>query len=308
MFKKEYIIELISGRLTQKGYANIVSSVALMARRFNWQKDIVVSESFGTYWNDDDVKELTQQFFEWIITNGKLDYINKVPHEYLSYYFTQMLVSFVSNRIKEEQQKVGISFQKCNALVREIADEYYKPVSHMDKSYVKSNLASGNVWVNNLEDAVKYLSHYPITEETKQYKSIVKLAVEEVLIAADAYVSIDSLVNAVYGLLDQSSFSVNVDESETENSSDGKYDSAIAKILEGINSTDAHIFLNYVFGDEQKMSLSEIAVKYNVPKSSIHKRIEDFKNKIFNVYMPENEDDGICFLQNLAQSLDDLAK
>jgi hypothetical protein len=308
MFKEEYIIELISGRLTQKGYANIVSSVALMARRFNWQKDIVVSESFGTYWNDDDVKELTQQFFEWIITNGKLDYINKVPHEYLSYYFTQMLVSFVSNRIKEEQQKVGISFQKCNALVREIADEYYKPVSHMDKSYVKSNLASGNVWINNLEDAVKYLSHYPITEETKQYKPIVKLAVEEVLIAADAYVSIDSLVNAVYGLFDQSSFSVNVDESETENSYDGKYDSAIAKILEGIDSTDAHIFLNYVFGDEQKMSLSEIAIKYNVPKSSVHKKIEDFKNKIFKVYMPENEDDGICFLQNLAQSLDDLAK
>lgn len=308
MFKKEYIIELISGRLTQKGYANIVSSVALMARRFNWQKDIVVSESFGNYWNDDDVKDLTQQFFEWIITNGKLDYINKVPHEYLSYYFTQMLVSFVSNRIKEEQQKVGISFQKCNALVREIADEYYKPVSHMDKSYVKSNLASGNVWINNLEDAVKYLSHYPITEETKQYKPIVKLAVEEVLIAADAYVSIDSLVNAVYGLLDQSSFSVNVDESETENSCDDKYDSAIAKILEGIDSTDAHIFLNYVFGDEQKMSLSEIAIKYNVPKSSVHKKIEDFKNKIFNVYMPENEDDGICFLQNLAQSLDDLAK
>ena len=308
MFKEEYIIELISGRLTQKGYANIVSSVALMARRFNWQKNIVVSDSFGTCWNDDDVKELTQQFFEWIITNGKLDYINKVPHEYLSYYFTQMLVSFVSNRIKEEQQKVGISFQKCNALVREIADEYYKPVSHMDKSYVKSNLASGNVWINNLEDVVTYLSHYPITEETKQYKPIVKLAVEEVLIAADAYVSIDSLVNAVYGLLDQSSFSVNVDESETDNSSDGKYDSAIAKILEGINSTDAHIFLNYVFGDEQKMSLSEIAVKYNVPKSSIHKKIEDFKNKIFNVYMPENEDDGICFLQNLAQSLDDLAK
>ena len=308
MFKEEYIIELISGRLTQKGYANIVSSVALMARRFNWQKNIVVSDSFGTCWNDDDVKELTQQFFEWVITNGKLDYIDKVPHEYLSYYSTQMLVSFVSNRIKEEQQKVGISFQKCNVLVREIADEYYKPVSHMDKSYVKSNLASGNVWINNLEDVVTYLSHYPITEETKQYKPIVKLAVEEVLIAADAYVSIDSLVNAVYGLLDQSSFSVNVDESETENSSDGKYDSAIAKILEGINSTDAHIFLNYVFGDEQKMSLSEIAVKYNVPKSSIHKKIEDFKNKIFNVYMPENEDDGICFLQNLAQSLDDLAK
>lgn len=308
MFKEEYIIELISGRLTQKGYANIVSSVALIARRFNWQKNIVVSDSFGTCWNDDDVKELTQQFFEWVITNGKLDYIDKVPHEYLSYYFTQMLVSFVSNRIKEEQQKVGISFQKCNVLVREIADEYYKPVSHMDKSYVKSNLASGNVWINNLEDVVTYLSHYPITEETKQYKPIVKLAVEEVLIAADAYVSIDSLVNAVYGLLDQSSFSINVDESETENSSDGKYDSAIAKILEGINSTDAHIFLNYVFGDEQKMSLSEIAVKYNVPKSSIHKKIEDFKNKIFNVYMPENEDDGICFLQNLAQSLDDLAK
>ena len=124
MFKEEYILELLSGRLTQKGYTSIVGSIASMARRHNWQKNIIVSDTISSSWTDDDVEELTQQFFEWVIFNEKLKYIYKVPHSYLAYYFTQMLISFVSNRIKEEQQKLGISFQKCQELVKEIIEEY----------------------------------------------------------------------------------------------------------------------------------------------------------------------------------------
>ena len=100
MFKEEYIIDLIMGNLTQKGYASIVSSIASMVRQYHWQKNIVVADNSGPDWSNDDFKELTQQFFEWIIANNKLKYVEKIPREYLAYYFTQMLVSFVANRIK----------------------------------------------------------------------------------------------------------------------------------------------------------------------------------------------------------------
>lgn len=309
MFKEDYILELISGHLTQKGYASILSSVASMVKRFNWQKDIVVSVTTSSSWTDDDIQELTQQFFEWIIVNGKLSHINKIPYDYLSYYFTQMLVSFVSNRIKEEQQKNGISFQKCKELVKEIIDESYTPVYHLEKLYVRSNLVSNDMWITDLEYAVKYLSHYPITDNTKQYKPIIKLAIEDILLSADGYVFVDSLINAVFDLLDQSMFVVNIEDSDLPNDNSNKYAKAIGVIIDGVTSIDAQIFINYIFSsDEEKMSLSEMSNKYGIPKSSVHKKIEDFKRKIFQVYKPENEGDGICFLQNLAQSLDDLTK
>ncbi len=59
MFKEEYILDLLSGRLNQNGYACIVSSVASMARRFNWQKNIIVSDSVSSNWTVDDIEELT---------------------------------------------------------------------------------------------------------------------------------------------------------------------------------------------------------------------------------------------------------
>lgn len=310
MFKENYILDLLSGQLTQKGYASIVGSIASMARKYNWQKNIIVSDSISSYWTDDDVKELTQQFFEWIIVNDKLRYINKVPFNYLAYYFTQMLISFVSNRIKEEQQKVGISFQKCQELVKEIVDENYDTVSHLDKIYIKSALASGDSWIEELESAMQYLPHYPITEQTKQYKPIVKLAIEDVLLAADSYVSYDALIQAVYELLDQSAFTVNSSEVESNqiNEEDDKYKSAISHIIASVSPVDARMYLDYIFSDSSNLSLSDIAIKYGLPKSTAHKKVEDFKKKIFECYMPDNEEDGVAFLQNLANSLDVLAK
>lgn len=38
MFKEKYILDLLSGHLTQKGYASIVGSIASMARHYSWQK------------------------------------------------------------------------------------------------------------------------------------------------------------------------------------------------------------------------------------------------------------------------------
>lgn len=310
MFKEEYILDLLSGRLTQKGYASIVGSIASMARRYNWQKNIIVSDTISSSWTDDDVEELTQQFFEWVIVNEKLKYIDKVPHSYLAYYFTQMLISFVSNRIKEEQQKLGISFQKCQELVKEIIEENYSMTSHNDRWYVKSSLSINDLWLDDLATTMQYLPHYPITEETKHYKPIVKLAIEDILLAADAYVCVDILTKCVYDLLDQSAFANNIsdDNLNEEIEDEYKYKDAIHNITDGVSRIDAEIYLSYIFSNSENASLSELAIKYSMPKSSLHKKIEDFKKKIFACYMPDNEQDGIQFLQKLAQSLDDLTK
>ena len=64
MFKEEYILDLLSGRLTPKGYASIVGSIASMVRRYQWQKNIIVSNNNDSNWCDDDYLELSQQFFE----------------------------------------------------------------------------------------------------------------------------------------------------------------------------------------------------------------------------------------------------
>ena len=309
MFKEEYIIDLILGKLTPKGYASIVGSIASMVRQYHWQKNIVVSDSSGPDWSSDDIKELAQQFFEWVIANDKLKYVEKIPQEYLAYYFTQMLVSFVANRIKEEQQKVGISFQKCQELVKVICNENYNEVSHKDRYYIKRPMATEETWINDLEDSIKYLAHYPISENTKQFKSIVKLAIDDILMSANGYVLTTILPNAVFQLLDQSAFAIHVKESvEFEELTDSKYDDKINSLMNGLSKVDARLILEYVFQDDEKVSLSDLAIKYEIPKSTIHKLVSDFKQNIFRCYIPENEEDGIAFLKKLANALDERAK
>ena len=309
MFKEEYIIDLISGKLTQKGYASIVSSIASMVRQYHWQKNIVVADNSGPDWSNGDIKELAQQFFEWIIANDKLKYVEKIPREYLAYYFTQMLVSFVANRIKEEQQKVGISFQKCQELVKDICNENFTEVSHKDRYYIKSSMATEEIWIDDLEDSIKYLAHYPITENTKQFKSIVKLAIDDILMSANGYVLTTILPNAVFQLLDQSAFAIHIEESvKFEDLTGSKYNDEINSLMNGVSKVDARLILEYVFQDDKKASLSELAAKYEIPKSTIHKLVSDFKQNIFKCYIPENEEDGVAFLKNLANALDERAK
>lgn len=309
MFKEEYIIDLISGKLTQKGYASIVCSIASMVRQYHWQKNIVVADNSGPDWSNGDIKELAQQFFEWIIANDKLKYVEKIPREYLAYYFTQMLVSFVANRIKEEQQKVGISFQKCQELVKDICNENFTEVSHKDRYYIKSSMATEEIWIDDLEDSIKYLAHYPITENTKQFKSIVKLAIDDILMSANGYVLTTILPNAVFQLLDQSAFAIQIEESvKFEDLTGSKYNDEINSLMNGVSKVDARLILEYVFQDDKKASLSELAAKYEIPKSTIHKLVSDFKQNIFRCYIPENEEDGVAFLKNLANALDERAK
>lgn len=308
MFKEEYIIELLSGNLTEKGYSNIVGTIALMVRKYQWQKNIVVSENVGVDWTIDDIQELSQQFFLWIIENDKLKYLDKIPYEYISYYFTQMFISFVSDRIKTEQQKIGVSFNKCEELVREICVEDYDEIKIGNKTYVSSKGTSPNIQIDNLDDILKYMPKYVIKPTTKHFKPLVKMAIDDVMTTADGFVQIETLVKSVYLLLDQSSLFEDIYARVDNKERTDDYTPYVMKILEGINKTDASIFLDYIFGDSAKMSLFDLAQKYNLPKSSIHNKISNFKKKIFSSYMPTDENDGINFLKILANSLDEIVK
>ena len=310
MFKEEYILELLSGHLTMQGYNSIISTIGSMARHFNWPKNIIVSSSSDMNWNSDDIKELAHQFFEWIIAKNKLAYVEKIPYEYLSFYFTQMLVSFVSNRIKEEQQKIGISFQKCQELVFEICSEDYTIAEVSGQKYVIVNQESMGIQISDLSNAVKYLPAYVIKPTTKHYKPIIRMAVHDVLSDINGMVSAVLLVKTIYGLLDQSSLikeQITATEDFDDIYNEDKYIPYVSSILTNVSKIEAKMYLEYIFEDGGKKSLAEISSKYGLPKSTAHKKIEEFKHRIFSTYMPENESDGEMFLKKLALSLDEIA-
>lgn len=50
MFKEEYLLELLSGKLTSRGYANILGTITSMVRKYQWKKSIIVSDH-----NDNDL-------------------------------------------------------------------------------------------------------------------------------------------------------------------------------------------------------------------------------------------------------------
>lgn len=310
MFKEEYILDLLSGHLTQKGYASIVGSIASMVRRYQWQKNIIVSGNNDTNWCEDDYLELSHLYFEWIISNDKLKYIDKVPLEYLSYYFTQMFISFVANRIKEEQQKIGISFQKCEELVKTICEEYYEVVRISNSIFVSNAAPASKTITNDLAEITRFLPRYSIKPTTKHYKPLVKMVVDDIMSEVKDLVSFNLLCTTVFNLLDQSEIS-NSDigmsnEVAEEIIEEDKYDSYIKKILEGLTKTDVQVIIEYVFDNSNNISLSDLSSKYGIPKSTLSKKINDFKNKIFSTYMPENEADGESFIKKLAYSMDEM--
>ena len=56
MFKEEYLLELLSGKLTSRGYANILGTITSMVRKYQWKKSIIVSDHNDNDWQSDDIK------------------------------------------------------------------------------------------------------------------------------------------------------------------------------------------------------------------------------------------------------------
>jgi DNA-binding MarR family transcriptional regulator len=224
----------------------------------------------------------------------------------------QIFISFVANKISEEQQKQGLSFEKCKELVTTVVKEKYlsknidNEIFVFTDSFERENIKSEF----EIDNELKYLSNYPIKADTKHFKPIVVMVLEDIFNLLNTPVSIKKLTKTVFALLDQSVF-VNVKYEETVQDnyeSTENFDILIKKILLGLSKEDAQIILEYIFQTNGEISFSALAEKYNLPKSTVHHKIETFKKKIFENYIPENVEDGVRFIKNLSSALDELAK
>ena len=316
MFKIGYIHELLSGNLTEKGYKNFLSRIYFLIKKHQWSKNIIVSGNTNSeHWTIDDVKELLQQFFMYSIEKRKFVYLEKIPESYLSYYFTQIFISFVANRISEEQQKSGLSFEKCKELVMSIADEKYiinqiDSIDYVFTTPFEEKAINQNI---NFEKELKYLSRIPILESTKHFKPLVTTALEDVFNMIDAPIAVPKLVELVFNLLDQKAFA-NIDFVEEtyeyvySDADYAKFKSAIKNIVTRLSKDDANLISEYLFQTQTQVSLSDLAEKYGIPKSSAHYKVDTFKKKIAENYVPENEEEGVCFIKNLSAALDEIGK
>lgn len=317
MFNINYIYELISGQLSFDGYKHFINTISHFVRKYNWPKSIIVSDENNTtkYWSTEEIKELTHQFFEWSLSKGKFDNLNKIPESYLSYYFAQILISFIANRIKEEQQKEGLSFDKCRELVVSICKEDYFVNTIDSNQYVyKDSFSKQDLKpFEDLSDVLNYLSKIPIKDSTKHYRPLVKLAIEDVFSFIESPILLNKLTEAVYNLFDQKEFISLESNEEPYNEfdleiSNKKFDKIIQNIVSGLTQDEARMIAHCLFNNEKEQSLTEIADFYSVPKSTLHHKIDAFKKKIARNYTPDNETDGVIFIQNISKALDKLSK
>lgn len=308
MFKDNDILELLSGNLSKESYINILATIGSMVNRYNWPKTIIISHNQSDRWEDEDIKELAHCYFEWLVVNNKLKYIEKIPRNYIGYYFAQMLVSFISDRIKEEQSKAGLSFRQCKEIVFNICREDFIINDINNESYVCVDESSSFKLAKDIDELPKYLTKHPVDPIKNNAKSMIRLAVEDVLNTINGSIPISKLYDIVYMLCrtevnSTDAYSVPfADDKE----SDSDYNESIQQIVGEMNAADAPIILDYLFQDKGKVSLSEMEEKYKIPRSTIHYKMEAFRQSIGRHFRPESDEDGIIFLKKLASTLDEI--
>lgn len=316
MFKTDYINELIEGKLSYEGYKHYMNVISSFVRKYNWPKSINMSEETNAskFWSVDEIKELTHQFFEWSLCKGKLDYLNKIPENYLSYYFSQILISFVAYRIKEEQQKEGLSYEKCRELVMSICAEdcLIKTIEGKEYVFIHSFSKDDLKPTEDIENAISNLSRIPIKESTRHFRPLVKLALEDIFQSVEAPIALKRLTETVFRLFNQKNFNISLVNEELNaleeiGTTCLKYEKVIQNLISGLTKDDARMISDFLFRNEGKQSLAEMAVKYNIAKSTFHHKVDSFRKKITTTYTPDNEQDGIYFIQNVSRALDKLS-
>lgn len=308
MRKTKYIIELAKGKMTFEGYNYIVSLIKFYLNKYRWPK-IILDENTNKndFWTSDEILSLTQQFLVYVLEKEKLRNYRKIPKNYIEYYFKTIIVSYVASKIKEQQNKQGLSFFDTKRISLEILNDFYfmKEIKS-DFFWNKENVFTNPVIENEtINDIIESLPKIPITEKTKHYKPRVKTAINDIFNLINRPIKQSVLLNQIFKLFDQSYFSL-IEEDQDENEiREDVISQAVQQIIFKVNQIDICIYLDYFFSD-RKESLNSIAQRLNVPKSTIHYKTSNFTKLITETFVPENEQEGICFLEKLHKALDEL--
>ena len=307
MKKTTYIIELAKGKLSLEGYEYIVSLVKYYINKYNWPK-IILDEKVSTEdsWTEDEIISITHQLLLFVLEKGKLKNYQKIPENYIEYYFKTVIVSYVANKIKEQQNKIGLSFDDTKRVAIEILKELYFHKEINGEIYWNKENTFSNPVLNNetIKEIVETLPRIPITEKTKHYKPRVKTALHDLFILINRPIKQSVVFNQIFSLFDQSSFSINTNEENTSEIREEAIRKAISQILANIDRKEIPIYLDYYFSTTQN-SLNLIATKYKLPKSTVHYRVTQFTKIISDNFIPENEEEGVWFLEKLHESLDE---
>jgi len=301
MKKADYIFDLAKGKMSLNGYEYFVSLVKFYTYKFNWPKTILEENvSTDTFWTDEEVISLTHQLLLFILEKGKLKHYQKIPESYIEYYFKTIIVSYVANRIRELQNKTGLSFDDTKRVSLEILNElYFSKEINNDVFWNKVNVFCNPVEENEtINEIVRTLPKIPITEKTRHYKPRVKTALNDIFNLINRPLKQSVIFNQVFNLFDQSSFSITFDDETTGEIREDLINRVVQQIIANIDRKIIPIYLDYYFSKTQN-SLNSIALKYNLPKSTVHQKVTRFTKIISNSFMPENEQEGVWFLEKL---------
>lgn len=307
---KKFIRELSEHRLSQEGYYELLNFVHFMLKKYQWPKTLIGARYRSNQaWKKNDIIELSHQLVVFLYESKKLKYLYKVSDQYVDYYFTQILISYVSKTIKENQNKTGLSYESVKRIATDIlkADYFEKDIGQKRYWWKHSNFESKPVTVQEVEEQVKYLPRIPLDETTKHYKALVKNAVYSIFSLIEMPFEESIIFSTVYNLFDQSQFKNTADIVNksllTPDININRINQAVDKILEYAEKKDIPVVCDYLFSDE-KITINELGTQYNIPNSTIHSKINKFKQLIIKHYLPQNEEEGVEFFKKLSRELD----
>jgi hypothetical protein len=308
------MIQVINGlsnkELSKEGYKKLVSLIKQFVYKYRWPK-IILDENNekNKEWTDEDILSLTHQFILYLFESNKLKNINKIPDNYLNYYFHQIVVTYVSDKIHKSQSINGISFQTIKRIVNEILITDYKEVEIDSKRYWKSKESCTenlNLSQNKIINLVECLPKITIDPKTKHFKKYIKNAVSNIYSTIESEIEEKLLIQLTYNLFDQSYLTPSIAKEDEVNEIDiDELTISISKIFNELVIEDIPLIVKYYF-EESNYSLEDLAKENDLPKSTLHYRIIRFRNLLNKYFTPKNDDEGIIFLEKLFEKLDEV--
>lgn len=313
-FNINYINDLLNGKLSLEGYNHILSVVGYYTKLNQWSVSIVMPErNRDSRWEKEDYEELVQQYFEWLLVKGKLNYVHKVPESYRSYYFLQLLMSFISDKIAEYQKTTGVSYSAIKKIALEILEERFRKDEREEKVFWSGGdvVIEDSMAAPDLDECIRSLPRVAITGKIKHLKPHVKNCLLSIFEVYQFPIEQETLITSVYKLFDQSQFHTTEFQSlnsnvEFEAEAGKNYKSQVDSLVLNLSAIDCQIFLSYLFVNDPP-PLDFLASKFKLPKSTLHSKIAGFKKKIATVYIPVNQEDGVGFIKNVHDALDKIA-
>ena len=305
----QHIIDLSKKELSQEGYKKLISLVRHFINKYNWPKQILDETDNQNYdWHLEEIILFTHQFIAFLFEKNKLKNIDKIPEEYIEYYFHQVIVTYVSSKIQQFQKRTGISYETVKRIVKEILTQSCISTELKEKMYWAEEEKYNNEILpdSEIESQVSFLPKIPIHSDTKHFKPLVINAVSDIFSLTETSIEENLLIKMTYSLLDQSSFlEIDTEDDEQEDFDDEMINSRIKQIIQKMDSEDIPLLLDYFFR-EKSFSLSELAEKNNIPKSTVHYKMNKFKELLQEILVPNNEDEGKYFLKKLHKKLDEI--